>query len=405
LHDRQNIARVLDQSLFIVTCLMMVVASLSIAVSQISLGLAMALWTAWHVALRTRPQGLGLAASAGALAVWALGMVPLSTDPGQSLLYMRRFYLFAALWIGAAAATNERRRAILMVCLVAGAVAISTWGQWRILADTGRLFSRRLAEMSNAMTSGALLMMVLLVIGGALMQRGLGRRPRILLLVAALPILSGLLQTFTRSTWLGLGAGCLVILLMARPRLLPVAVTVILVAGTALLVVPEKVMPAKIAVRMVEGVSTSRRLDLWQGGWAMVKARPLTGVGDCDLLEIAPRYYVSELDIYHGHMHSNPVMLAVIWGVPGLALALVFILAQAVVLVRRHRRLRALGERAPPWAAAWCLGAIGVWVGISVAGLFEWYFGDAETSLMNLAIVGIALGYAPANEGEGEAHV
>jgi hypothetical protein len=27
-----------------------------------------------------------------------------------------------------------------------------------------------------------------------------------------------------------------------------------------------------------------------------------------------------------------------------------------------------------------------------VAGLFEWYFGDAETQLMRLAVVGVALG-------------
>ena len=29
-----------------------------------------------------------------------------------------------------------------------------------------------------------------------------------------------------------------------------------------------------------------------------------------------------------------------------------------------------------------------------MAGCFEWYFGDAETQTMNLAIVGIALGAA-----------
>jgi hypothetical protein len=35
---------------------------------------------------------------------------------------------------------------------------------------------------------------------------------------------------------------------------------------------------------------------------------------------------------------------------------------------------------------------VGAWCGLLIAGCFEWYFGDAETQTLNLAIVGIALG-------------
>ena len=38
------------------------------------------------------------------------------------------------------------------------------------------------------------------------------------------------------------------------------------------------------------------------------------------------------------------------------------------------------------------LGAIGVWTGFFVAGIAEWYFGDAEPMLLYLAIMGIACG-------------
>ncbi|MBK7670713.1 MAG: O-antigen ligase family protein [bacterium] len=50
----------------------------------------------------------------------------------------------------------------------------------------------------------------------------------------------------------------------------------------------------------------------------MVKDRPWTGVGDRGLEEISRQYYTSTTDRYWGHLHSNIVHMAAIWGVPGL---------------------------------------------------------------------------------------
>ena len=54
---------------------------------------------------------------------------------------------------------------------------------------------------------------------------------------------------------------------------------------------------------------------MWRGGMEMVKARPLTGVGDMGLEEVSKEYYVSDDSLYFGHMHNNFVHMAVIWGV------------------------------------------------------------------------------------------
>ena len=105
-------------------------------------------------------------------------------------------------------------------------------------------------------------------------------------------------------------------------------------------------------------------------------------------------YYVSRDGHYFGHMHNNFVHLAVIWGVPGLLLGTFFLFAPFWVLLRRWIRLvrEPDPERAQPARRAWTLGMAGAWMGFVVAGLTEWYVGDAETMLLALAMLGVALG-------------
>jgi O-antigen ligase len=139
--------------------------------------------------------------------------------------------------------------------------------------------------------------------------------------------------------------------------------------------------------------NTTLRLEMWRGGWAMVKRHPLTGVGDRGLEEISPEYYTSADGLYFGHLHSNIPHMAAIWGAPGLLFGQAFIFAGFWYLVRRWRALRRQpgGAAATPAAAGWALGAIAVWAGFYVAGFTDWYFGDAESMLIYLAILGAGL--------------
>lgn len=369
-------------------------ANLSIAVSQLGLGAGLLALLALAVGWRVPPPALGLERPALLLALWALLVVPLSDDPGQSLLFYRRFYLFAAVWVVAAACGDERRHAWLLTALAGGAVAISLYAGVAAWRRNGSLFAERLGEVSNPMTSGALLMLSLLVIAGFLLSGGLGARARRLLALAALPVLVGMVQTMTRSVFLGAPLGLAAMLALARPRRLPGLLTAAVAVPLLLVLLPDGVLPQALARRLdphyvLGGNSTERRLEMWRGGWEMVRARPWTGVGDHDLKRTAPRYYGGEGTPYYGHLHSNPVMFAVIWGVPGFVLAMAFLLWQPWLL---RRRWLALGPAGPPWARGWTLAAFGAWAGFFVAGLTEWYFGDAEAQLLFLAILGAGLG-------------
>jgi hypothetical protein len=59
---------------------------------------------------KERPPFTGLERTAAALALWALAMVPLSTNVAQSALFYRRFYLFVAIWT-CAAVSHQRAQA------------------------------------------------------------------------------------------------------------------------------------------------------------------------------------------------------------------------------------------------------------------------------------------------------
>ncbi len=379
--------------MFLVVLLMVVMLNISIALSQLTLGLGLFLLLIGKSTGRMQLSRTGLEKSALALALWALLMIPFSGDPGQSSIFYRRFFLFSTLWIVATAVDRESRRRYLLTALLVGAVAISLFGQINVYRESGSLFQSRLGEMSNPMTSGCLLMMSLLTILGFLVARGISRRWRMILLLASLPVGIGLLQTLTRSAWLGMLAGGLLILGLVRPRLTGLLLAVVVGLLILIPLLPETIISDNVASRFsLNSLASSRsggeRVIMWQGGWQMIRQHPLTGLGDRDLTQVAPEYYGDAETEFYGHLHSNPVMLAVIWGVPGFLLASFFMGRQGWLLWRRWR-LAAFEKT--PWLRGWVLAAMGVWIAFMVSGLTEWYFGDAESMLMYLSIMGVAL--------------
>ena len=376
------------------TVVMLIAANLSIAVSQSALGLSFLVLMFRRFRLKQPLAPVGLGRWVLALAVWALIMIPFSTDPGQSLVFFKRFSLFAALWVGATVAVDSRRQWLLLGAVLVGALSISLYGQISIWQQTGTLFQTRLGEMSNPMTSGCLLMMSLLLAVGGMLNAACRWRTRLYIGLAALPVAVGLVQTMTRGAWLGMAAGIGAMILVSRPRLFGVFLLVLIVGVSLVSVLPDDILSASIKERfdpgyLLQGNSTNQRVNMWHEGWAMVRRHPVTGVGDRDLRVIGPDYYQTEGMIYHGHLHSNPVMLAAIWGVPGLLLGMGFLGWQIWLLLRRWKTSLRLAESP---ASSWALGAIGVWTGFFVAGLTEWYFGDAESMLLYLALMGVALG-------------
>jgi len=376
--------------------ILMVVGFLSIAVSQICLGINLGILVIRWAFLKQRPPRTGLELSAGLLALWALVNIFFSTDWQTSLLFYRRFYIFSVIWIMAMVATSEPRRLALLGAALLGAMAISLYGEMRLVMETGSLFGARFSAMSNPMTSGSMLMMMVLLGTGFLLGRGHGRRVRLAVGAALVPILLGTMLTMTRSAVLGLLGGVSIMLLLSHRRMFFAFAASAVVALILLLSLGHTFLPHKYQLRLnwdyqVSGKNTQLRLEMWRGGWEMVKDRPVTGFGDRSLEEVCPDYYGDEDTLYFGHLHSNFAQMAVIWGIPGLVLGVFFLVMPLVLLLRRWRVLQR-SARPFPVLGSWVLGACGVWTGFFLAGFTEWYLGDAETMLIYLALIGCALG-------------
>lgn len=387
----------LEKAQLVFFLLTLCAGNFSIAVSQAALGLTLLTGLIRWFMYREGWAKTGTERTTLLLMGWALLMIPFSFDPGQSLVFYRRFFLFAGLWLGAGLAINEARRRLMFSALLFGAAGISLVGIVRVISQNESLFRSRLDHISNAMTSGAVIMLVALVTLGMLLNRGTSARARWVVSAALVPILLTLVMTMTRSAMLGLIAGVAVMLLVARPRWFVVFGGVSVVLAAVILLWGEQFLSSRLWGRVnpenfLGGGNTLARVQMWQVGWQMIKAHPWLGVGDCDLQVLVAPYYDDERLVVFGHLHSNLVQLAVIWGVPGFLMAMAFLGNQPRLLWRRWRQRLSSDPQLSPWQGGWILGALGMWTGFFVAGLTEWYFGDAEPMLLYMAILGIALG-------------
>ncbi len=389
-------------------------STFSISVTQILLGVAAsALLVQLAVTRAGRPWATGVEGPLLALAIWAVAMVPLSADRAQSAVFLRRFYLFAALWLGAGLARGTLgprvRTGALAALLLGGAgtavyglVAYARLGGAFVDAWDGFL-KNRVVLIQGYMTAGGL-MMVTCLVALAFVLTARPRRTRLLVGLALLPMAAALLLTLTRSAWLGTAAGALVMLALVRRRLAMLAAAL---AVAAVLLSPGLVRDRFLSAFDPIHYQNSPRLQMWQVGLRVIGDHPLTGVGDRDLNELYWSYreqaaggpvdrhsYPGGPILVVGHLHNNLLQLAAIWGLPGLALALVLMVQLLRRLTALWRSLR-LGrpnaaESAPP--DGWVLAAIGVWWAFVVAGMFEWYFGDAEVALLTWLVCGLGLG-------------
>ncbi len=357
----------------------------------------------WTIAPMSIAVGLTVATT---IPLW-LGIGAPPRRPGRTPVLIPAVFWLVALALSAAFALDSAgsfrplRKALFPALvplaafhtssLIAGRRATTAWLGSAALAATVGLAGYLLAghgyparargAVGHYMTYGGQLMLAALVgLGALVLERGWLRVAGAAALLAGIPALAA---TYTRSAWIGFGAGLLVVLGVARPRWIPA----VLAAGVVVALAAPASMRERAASAFDPRHPTNvERTHMWEAGIRMFRDRPWTGVGLMDLKPTYERYRSPAANEPAGHLHSVPIQIAATMGAVGLV---AFILLYGSLLrCATAGLLTQVRARAP--GAGVRLGVLSALTAFLVAGLFEWNFGDEELLYPLFVLSGIA---------------
>jgi O-antigen ligase len=390
--------RILQQTALWCMLLSATAVVLSIAASQILLGLALIAFLASGTPLRLPPIQWPLLAFMG----WTLVSLAASPDAAGGLPQVRKFFVYVAVPLVASGVLLDARHArwlaggwVVAAALSAVRSLVQFWQKVEGARARGEDFyqfyigERITGFLSHWMTFSGVGMMVLLVLLSVLFfAPGLGRRSRWLGWLGVLLLVASLLVSFTRGIWVATGVAVLYLVWGWRRKLLWAAPAVVVVAVVAS---PSAVRRRVESMVTTQGdTSASARVIMWRTGWRMIQDRPLVGVGPQQVGPQFRRYLpgdvVGELPpAFYEHLHSLYIHYAAERGVPALA-AIGWLL---VAVLRDHWRALRRGLSAENRYVVQAVVAVSI--GVAVEGVFELNLGDSEVLTVFLTLV--SLGY------------
>jgi O-antigen ligase len=136
---------------------------------------------------------------------------------------------------------------------------------------------------------------------------------------------------------------------------------------------------------------------MWTTGWRMFLDYPIVGTGDIDLKELYLQYTIPIDPDEGGHLHNNFVQLLVTLGIVGFMAVVAIFVRMVLYELSVFRQVR---ER--PIAESIALGAIAIFIGFQINGLFEWNFGDQEIVVLLWFSLGLVIAVEGWGRGAGE---
>jgi hypothetical protein len=222
-----------------------------------------------------------------------------------------------------------------------------------------------------------------------------------LLIIAFVGFCFSLMLTVTRASWGAFLISSTVILLLGSSR------RAVLIVG--LLAIP-LVLAGLFFLQQKRNVSffdktdqsTTWRQTVWREGFELLVSKPrhlIVGIGMDSIKEHWREWGMFDNGrLPWGHMHSNPLQLALERGVPALVLWLVLLGLYAVMLLRLTRDLREpnTARGSEPRFGLWidrgiALGAQGGLIGFFASGLVHYNWGDSEVVMVFYFIMGLTL--------------
>jgi len=390
----------LDRAAFYLICGSLISILLSIAASQILLGLALAALLFSSEPIRLPPIKLPLALFVtGTVISWlASGHIHDGTPQ------IRKFFVFTVLLLvySTFRKVSEIRALTLIWAAVATLSAVRSLFQFGQKYQESEELHQKFYEfyigqritgfMSHWMTFGGEEMIVLLLLL-ALLFFSIERRWKAAGWFCAVVLGLSLVLGFTRSIFLlGFPVGLLYLLWFWHKWLLA---AVPVVAVIAFLVAPAALKERVTSIMQPHGQTDSNlhRSITRRTGMEMIRAHPLLGLGPEVMKDPKTFDHYVPADIprplpegWYGHLHNDYIQYAAERGIPTL-LAMLWLIGK--VLWDFASALR--GKASSPGARFVLHGAIAVILAILAEGLLEYNLGDSE--VLTLFLATIAFGY------------
>jgi len=323
-------------------------------------------------------------ASLALVVAWVIASIT-SPEPAASFWNVRKLYALGLIWLAAETLRDHATRQRLVPLLAAGATLTAVVGFLIYAVAVQRDPEYRLQSLlSTQMTSAGVLAAVALWVVGSLTAGS--RRRRLALGATLVPILAALALTQTRSHWLGFALGATVVLVARAPRMgwtVPAGAVAFALAA-----------PAGLRARVASIVDPHEpgnqgRISMWRSGLEIWRDHPWSGAGVQDLMALFRQHRRPDATFDSGHFHNNLVQFAVSSGVIGL---LAFVFWSVAGLRQLLRGVRSSSGE----SRALCASALGVFLAMQLAGMFDFTFGDAEVVYQSYLALGVALSVLPA---------
>ena len=284
-------------------------------------------------------------------------------DPLEIALWGKMLVFPAALMLFR---TVPRIRELAMYAFVILASWIALFGLIQYFGEQRRDLEHRITGPStHVMTySGLVMPLSLMLIILSIHKR------KWWLIAPAMAVTLALLLTFTRSAWIGWLAAVFVLMIATRPRWMLFAVPAVVVVLS--------ILPMPLFSRAVSSFDTGQasnldRIRMLQAGVEIIRDYPLFGVGPANVKQIYPLYRKADAPRFRPpHLHNN---IAQIWAERGILALAAYLLLLGLFVRECMRGWRGAGR---PFAEV----GIAVVVAMTVAGFFEFNFGDTEPFLL-----------------------
>jgi putative inorganic carbon (HCO3(-)) transporter len=337
---------------------------------------------------------------------WTVLTALLARDVMLALSFTKKFYLFLIVPLVPVIARKEGRLTWICKSVFAVALISAIIGIVQYFTDPERheLMHRITGTMGHWMTYSGLLMLALVMIVAYGLRTRWRYFPAWIPVAAILAFSIGLSQT--RNAAMGVYAGVFILLILGlawekKSRFLVFTVGFVLISAALYFLAPESIQKRFRSGLDPNDPNTRNRIELFNTSIDMIQAHPWFGVGPKNVQTEALKYrHTHEFpDWMYQHMHNNILQTASANGIPGLAIwiwLMVQFLWDSLAAYRfAHSGAFPLGEESRREAILVSSAAIGCWIALMIAGMFEYNFGDSEVLILFLFIVSAPYVYSP----------